>query len=1078
MEKRYCPYCMAQLEEDGKCRQCGLTEGAYSPLEHHIPPGTILKERYLVGRFLGEGGFGITYIGRDLVLGLKIAIKEYFPIDKAARHSMASKNVSVYVGSEHVYENGKKRFLQEAQTMALMDKTPEIVSVRDFFEENNTAYIVMEYVEGTTLKEIVKQKGGKIPPKELFDMIEPLFGALTSLHEKGLIHRDISPDNLMMENGKIRLIDFGCARTAITGEERTLTVAVKHGYAPIEQYNSTGQGPWTDVYALSATIYYCLTGMAPPRSPDRALEDELMIPSRLGIELTDQQETALLKGMEFRPRLRIRSIEELYAALYKNEPVLPSSPPSPPPPPPLPPSSELKPWAKIAIIAVAALAIGLTIFMAGSGDGAEKDPVSAMQEGVQSEGNSDDWDELLKLKEDAFLWVDGKTQILRILMSDASKTAVRLESSAAIEETSVTITKPFFIEAGAELWVDNEVIVDGTTLYIEGHVAPNCILRTVNGGRIVVADGGSLDSNGLLWLESMDDLVVLDGGYISEHYNYEDQQVLVLNEDDLSSGDGVYHVKTWYDWQTALDDSWHAWDLEREDETRIVIIVEEDLIVSGDYQGVTAADAVIIKEGVTVTGSTDDMFGLWQGSTLINHGTINANLHTDGNEHNGKHANVVNYGSIRGIGWIDSTDVFLNYGEVTLNEAQYSTGALYNLGTVSTDDSNEWLDLLMDVLNWGDFKVGGALNLCSSRLFYNRGILYLNESAHVTVNGTLINFDSFELEEGAQFYGDGILENYGNLNCRSEEVYFGGILLESQDANTNVKGIKTLAHPQDHVDVNSYEELLSAMNDENISVLSLPEMELPEALNLNKSAWLEYSLSLKAGGDITVSGSENFLYADGKLDMNGNALNIQDGATLIVGMGIDNCKEINLSENSRLILYGPVALQDGQFNIDESSTVTVLGWVDISGSEMNLSGEFINLGTLDFDNCTVTALTGAILTSDGGSFCLNSNSDMSIEEGAEVNISGWHWQDMKLDGIISNHGFLGLHCVGTQVNGIIDNYGELAGIMSEVEMRDGQPYVEAIDVYGSINNFGYMRGNFRVQNSGHISGNAVENNNA
>ena len=337
MEKRYCPYCMSQTDEDGMCKQCGLTEGAYSPLEHHIPPGTILKERYLVGRFLGEGGFGITYIGRDLVLGLKIAIKEYFPIDKAARHAMASKNVSVYVGSENVYQNGKKRFLQEAQTMALMDKTPEIVSVRDFFEENNTAYIVMEYVEGTTLKELVKQKGGKIPPKELFDMIEPLFGALTSLHEKGLIHRDISPDNLMLENGKIRLIDFGCARTAITGDERTLTVAVKHGYAPIEQYNSHGQGPWTDVYALSATIYYCLTGMAPPRSPDRALEDELMIPSRLGIEISAQQEEALLKGMEFRPRLRTRTIEELYAALYKKEPPIVGGNGSiPPPPPPLP----------------------------------------------------------------------------------------------------------------------------------------------------------------------------------------------------------------------------------------------------------------------------------------------------------------------------------------------------------------------------------------------------------------------------------------------------------------------------------------------------------------------------------------------------------------------------------------------------------------------------------------------------------------------------------------------------------------------------------------------------------------------
>ncbi len=1082
MEKRYCPYCMAQLDDDGKCKQCGLTEGAYSPQEHHVPPGTVLAKRYLVGRVLGEGGFGITYIGRDLVLGLKIAIKEYFPIDKAARHSMASKDVSVYIGAETIYQNGKKRFLQEAQTMALMDKTPEIVSVRDFFEENNTAYIVMEYVEGTTLKELVKQRGGKIPPKELFDMIEPLFSALTSLHSKGLIHRDISPDNLMLENGKIRLIDFGCARIAITGDERTLTVAVKHGYAPIEQYNSHGQGPWTDVYALSATIYYCLTGMAPPRSPDRALEDELMIPSRLGIEISNQQEAALLKGMEFRPRLRTRTIEELYAALYKASPDDPPPPPPPlPPSPPPTPSSELKPWAKIAIIVVAALVIGFTVFWGSRGNGEEStsenpQDVPTIQENVEE--NS--LDELLKLKESAFYCNDGNAQTLRRVMSNMETKALRLSGTLDVSDSSLTITKPVFVEAGAEFWVNNEVTVDSTTLYIEGHVAPECILRTVNGGRIVVADGGSLDNVGLLWLESMDDLVVLDGGYVAEHYRQEGEQLLVLNEDELSHGDGVYRVGNMVDWQIALDASWGTWDQGRDDDTRIVIIVEDDLVVEKfDYRVATAADAIIINEGVTITaaGETEGVFGLWEGGTLINHGTINAKLGLGGGDQN-EHINAINYGRIHGVDWVDGTDVFLNYGEMTLNEAQYLTGTLYNFGTVNSDDDNEWLDLLMSVHNWGDFTVGGEIGFRGSRWFWNRGNLVVNEGANFNINATLVNSGVFDFAEGAQLYGDGILENYGIINYRNEEVDFGGILMEGRDAVSNVKGIKTLAHPMDHVYVDSYEGLLSAMNDDSISVVALPEMELPEALNLNKSAWLNAGLILKAGGDLTVSGGATILYADGYLDLNGQALNIQNGATLVVGMGIGNCKEINISDNSRLILYNGVEMQDGQFNIDESSTVTVLGYATISGGEMNLSGEFMNFDPLHLIDCTVNAKSGAIFNSDFGDFLLYSDSDLNIEEGAEVNIGGWGWQEVHLDSAIINRGFLGLHCVGTQVNGIIDNYGELTGIMSDVEMRDGQPYVETIDVYGSINNFGYMKGNFRVQDGGRISGNEIVDNRA
>ena len=241
MSECYCPYCMSKTDGDAPCPKCGLTEGAYQPKPHHLPPGSILLGRYLIGRVLGEGGFGITYIGFDLRLELKVAVKEYFPSNWVTRSAEQSLAVTRYTGASGSYEHGLERFLREARTMAKVVKQREIVSVRDFFEANDTAYIVMEYVDGTTFKELVAQRGGRIEPKELFSLVEPLFPALAAVHAAGLIHRDISPDNLMLEGSCVRLLDFGCAREATLGSE-TMTITLKHGFAPIEQYQHKGQG--------------------------------------------------------------------------------------------------------------------------------------------------------------------------------------------------------------------------------------------------------------------------------------------------------------------------------------------------------------------------------------------------------------------------------------------------------------------------------------------------------------------------------------------------------------------------------------------------------------------------------------------------------------------------------------------------------------------------------------------------------------------------------------------------------------------------------------------------------------------
>ena len=317
MALSYCPYCMSPIQPGQPCPSCGLTEGTYTPAAHHLPPGTVLGGRYLVGRVLGEGGFGITYIGCDLRLELRVAIKEYYPVDRVSRASARSLSVEKHSGSlGDSFESGRDRFIQEARVMARMDRMPQIVGVRDFFQENNTAYIVMEYVDGTTFKELVDQRGGKLPAGELLPMVEPLFSALSAMHALDLIHRDISPDNLMLDKGGVRLLDFGCAREAAQGKN-SMTVVLKHGYSPIEQYqHKGGQGPWTDVYSLAATLYYCLTGKTPPQSLDRICDEELIPPRQLGADLTPAQERAILRGMGLRRSQRYATVEEFHAALY------------------------------------------------------------------------------------------------------------------------------------------------------------------------------------------------------------------------------------------------------------------------------------------------------------------------------------------------------------------------------------------------------------------------------------------------------------------------------------------------------------------------------------------------------------------------------------------------------------------------------------------------------------------------------------------------------------------------------------------------------------------------------------------
>ena len=286
--------------------------------------GTRLIGRYTVEGVLGQGGFGITYLGMDELHKKKVAIKEFFPQGIVTRNIEYEDTVTVtLVGEKENYDKGKERFLKEAQTMAMFSKDKGIVKALDFFEINNTAYIVMEYLEGVTLKQYLRENK-RIVAEDLVELLVPLIEALDEIHSQGLIHRDISPDNIMvLPDGRIKLMDFGAARDYTEFGEKSLSIVLKPGYAPPEQYQTHGvQGPWTDIYALCATMYKCITGENPPDAIDRLVDDHLKKISAFRIPVLPQIEEAIIKGMSVAAKDRYQNVgdfcEDLYGGYEEN----------------------------------------------------------------------------------------------------------------------------------------------------------------------------------------------------------------------------------------------------------------------------------------------------------------------------------------------------------------------------------------------------------------------------------------------------------------------------------------------------------------------------------------------------------------------------------------------------------------------------------------------------------------------------------------------------------------------------------------------------------------------------------------
>ena len=319
MEQKYCFGCMQHVDDPEQvCPYCGFDPAGYEIDPHQLQPGTILHDRYMVGKVIGEGGFGITYVGRDTLLDMKVAVKEFYMNGFVNRNNTVSMLVQASVGTNaELFEKNKEKFIDEARVLARFADEDGIVGIRDFFEENNTAYMIMDFLEGQTLRAYL-EKNGKMMPDDVIRIMRPVMNSLQNVHEQNVIHRDISPDNIMMlKNGRVKLLDFGAAREISKTDIRSLSVILKPGYAPEEQYRSKGmQGPWTDVYALCATMYRCIAGVTPDEAMERMFNDNLAPLSDVSA-CTPSVSSVIMKGLSVRQEGRYRSVRELQQDLER-----------------------------------------------------------------------------------------------------------------------------------------------------------------------------------------------------------------------------------------------------------------------------------------------------------------------------------------------------------------------------------------------------------------------------------------------------------------------------------------------------------------------------------------------------------------------------------------------------------------------------------------------------------------------------------------------------------------------------------------------------------------------------------------
>lgn len=288
--------------------------------EYWLAPGTCIDGgKYRIEKVLGDGGFGITYLGYDESLRRKVAIKEFY-LKGCCYRKAGSLTVCACDEKKVVFEKAKAQFIKEGRVLAVLGEQAGVVDVYTFAEENNTAYLVMEYVEGQSLDEYVKAGGEMLSVPRTLAIMKPVIHALAGVHKRGVIHRDISPDNIMITTDrKVKLIDFGAARQYGDYNEDKV---FKGGYTPLEQVSANGQvGPYSDIYSVCATMYTCISGRKVTPARERLKHDDLKTFSELGIDVKPSVEAAIMKGLALYPEDRgIQNGEALYRLLYADDP--------------------------------------------------------------------------------------------------------------------------------------------------------------------------------------------------------------------------------------------------------------------------------------------------------------------------------------------------------------------------------------------------------------------------------------------------------------------------------------------------------------------------------------------------------------------------------------------------------------------------------------------------------------------------------------------------------------------------------------------------------------------------------------
>ena len=318
----HCLWCMTSRQGEASCPRCGRRKGDdVEPHPMYLAAGTVLDGKYLLGRVLGHGSFGITYLGLDVHLDFRVAIKEYLPRDLATRAPDGS-SVSAYRGEAgDDFRFGLTRFLEEGRSLARFREHPRVVGVLGFFEANGTGYLVMSYLEGKSLEEHrAAQQGGRLPEAEALGIMVAVLDGLEAVHGEGMLHRDVKPANIYLTRySGVKLLDFGAARYATGQRSRSLTQIWTPGYAPFEQCHGGGeQGPWSDVYAAGATLYHLLTGEVPIESNVRAVKDVQPSPREVaGAAVDERVSAAVMQAMAVDPQERFQSVGAFRTALME-----------------------------------------------------------------------------------------------------------------------------------------------------------------------------------------------------------------------------------------------------------------------------------------------------------------------------------------------------------------------------------------------------------------------------------------------------------------------------------------------------------------------------------------------------------------------------------------------------------------------------------------------------------------------------------------------------------------------------------------------------------------------------------------